>query len=145
MKKKNNSSEITDIFFNFFGNMLRTWHNYDMFILLFTFIGLVFVIILNLHLFKPLFSSLFIWCYFPKKLVAFLFHVRLRSFSWCGPLFFALLMSLFFEGLCELLVVTSTAITAIIVFLLSNDNSAIIKILYKVDAGLDHPALHHMG
>ena len=35
--------------------------------------------------------------------MAFLFHSRLRSFSWRGPLFFALLiMALFFVSLCEL-------------------------------------------
>ena len=119
MKKKIISYGIVYILFNLVRNILHIWHNYGMSILLVIIIGVAFVIIINFHRFKSFFLSLFIWLYFTKKwslFSPFLF----RSFSWCRPLFFLIFNGFVCRGfMCVMLVVTSTARMATIVFLLS--------------------------
>ena len=119
MKKKIISYGIVYILFNLVRNILRIWHNYGMSILLVIIIGVAFVIIINFHRFKSFFLSLFIWLYFTKKwslFSPFLF----RSFSWCRLLFFLIFNGFVCRGfMCVMLVVTSTARMATIVFLLS--------------------------
>ena len=90
-----------------------------MFILLVIFIDLAFVRIFNFHCFKSFLLSLFIWSYFTIKwslFSPFLF----RSFSWCSLFFFVIFHGFVCWGfMWVMLVVTSTATTIIIVFLLS--------------------------